>query len=70
MILQENSKEANMKMKQMKLEGALKLYTVLYFLAFLLTFMMSVPMLKHVMPQSKCLLFVQVFTFTLIEIVK
>jgi len=46
-------------MKQMKLEGALKLYTVLYFLAFLLTFMMSVPMLKHVMPQSKCLLFVQ-----------
>ena len=33
---------------------------VLYFLAFLFTFMMSVPMLKHVMPQSKCLLFVQV----------
>jgi len=48
-----------MKMKQMKLEGALKLYMVLYFLAFLFTFMMSVPMLKHVMPQSKCLLFVQ-----------
>ena len=49
-----------MKMKQMKLEGALKLYTVLYFLAFLFTFMMSVPMLKHVMPKSECLLFVQV----------
>ncbi len=48
-----------MKMKQMKLDGALKLYTVLYFLAFLLTFMMAVPMLEHVMPQSKCLLFVQ-----------
>ena len=47
-------------MKQMKLEGALKLYTVLYFLAFLFTFMMSVPMLKHVMPKSECLLFVQV----------
>jgi len=43
----------------MKLDGALKLYTVLYFFAFLFTFMMSVPMLKHVMPESKCLLFVQ-----------
>ena len=49
-----------MKLKAMKLEGALKLYTALYFLAFLFTFMMSVPMLKHVMPKSECLLFVQV----------
>jgi len=48
-----------MKMKPMKLEGALKLYMVLYSLAFLFTFMMSVPMLKHVMPKSECLLFVQ-----------
>ena len=54
-----------MKLKAMKLEGALKLYTVLYFLAFLFTFMMSVPMLKHVMPKSECLLFVQVQYFFL-----
>ena len=69
-------RHVKMKMKQMKLDGALKLYTVdilyhikityivllqvLYFFAFLFTFMMSVPMLKHVMPESKCLLFVQV----------
>jgi len=45
-------------MKPMKLEGALKLYMVLYFLAFLATFMMSVPMLLHVVPLSECLLFV------------
>ena len=47
-----------LKMKPMKLEGALKLYMVLYFLAFLSTFLMSVPMLLHVVPQSECLLFV------------
>ena len=42
----------------MKLEGALKLYMVLYFLAFLATFMVTVPMLLHVVPESECLLFV------------
>ena len=47
-----------LKMKPMKLEGALKLYMVLYFLAFVSTFLMSVPMLLHVVPQSECLLFV------------
>ena len=46
-------------MKPMKLEGALKLYGVLYFLAFIFTFLMSIPMLMHVMPKSECLLFVQ-----------
>jgi len=45
-------------MKPMKLEGALKLYMVLYFIAFLTTFLMSVPMLLHVVPMSECLLFV------------
>ena len=45
-------------MKPMKLEGALKLYMVLYFLAFLATFMVTVPMLLHVVPESECLLFV------------
>lgn len=45
-------------MKPMKLEGALKLYMVLYFLAFLSTFMTMVPMLLHVVPESECLLFV------------
>lgn len=48
-----------MKMKPMKLEGALKLYMVLYFFAFLFTFLMSIPMLLHVMPKSECLLFVK-----------
>ena len=47
-----------LKMKPMKLEGALKLYMVLYFLAFLATFMVTVPMLLHVVPESECLLFV------------
>lgn len=47
-----------LKMKPMKLEGALKLYMVLYFLAFLSTFMIIVPMLLHVVPESECLLFV------------
>ena len=47
-----------LKMKPMKLEGALKLYLVLYFLAFLATFMVTVPMLLHVVPESECLLFV------------
>jgi len=42
----------------MKLEGALKLYMVLYFVAFLFTFLMSIPMLLHVLPKSECLLFV------------
>jgi len=42
----------------MKLEGALKLYMVLYFFAFLFTFFMSIPMLLHVLPKSECLLFV------------
>jgi len=43
----------------MKLEGALKLYMVLYFFAFVFTFLMSIPMLLHVMPKSECILFVQ-----------
>ena len=47
-----------MRMKPMKLEGALKLYMVLYFVAFLFTFLMSIPMLMHVLPKSECLLFV------------
>ena len=47
-----------LKMNPMKLEGALKLYMVLYFLAFLSTFMVTVPMLLHVVPESECLLFV------------
>jgi len=46
-------------MKPMKLEGALKLYMALYFLAFLFTFLMSIPMLKHVLPKNECLLFVE-----------
>ena len=46
-------------MKPMKLEGALKLYIALYFIAFIATFLMSVPMLMHVVPKSECLLFVQ-----------
>ena len=45
-------------MKPMKLEGALKLYMVLYFFAFVFTFLMSIPMLLHVMPKSECILFV------------
>ena len=44
--------------KGMKLDQALKLYIVLYFLCFGLTWMISVPMLIHVLPESECLLFV------------
>jgi len=47
-------------MKPMKLEGALKLYMVLYGLAFLLALMASIPMLLHVAPRSECLLFVTI----------
>ena len=42
----------------MKLDQALKLYIALYFLCFGLTWMISVPMLIHVTPESECLLFV------------
>ena len=42
----------------MKLDAALKLYIALYCLCFLLTWLISVPMLIHVTPQSECLLFV------------
>ena len=42
----------------MKLDTALKLYITLYVLCFLLTWLVSVPMLIHVMPRSECLLFV------------
>eukprot|EP00093_Oithona_nana_P001728 01728.XXX_6355_9210_1 [CDS] Oithona nana genome sequencing. len=44
--------------KGMKLDQALKLYIALYFLCFGLTWMISVPMLIHVTPESECLLFV------------
>ena len=44
--------------KGMKLDAALKLYIALYCLCFLLTWLISVPMLIHVTPQSECLLFV------------
>ena len=44
--------------KGMKLDQALKLYIALYCLCFLLTWLISVPMLIHVTPQSECLLFV------------
>ena len=42
----------------MKLDTALKLYIALYVLCFLLTWLISVPMLLHVSPRSECLLFV------------
>ncbi len=42
----------------MKLDSALKLYIVLYVVSFLLTWLVSIPMLIHVTPQSECLLFV------------
>jgi hypothetical protein len=42
----------------MKLDTALKLYIALYVLCFLLTWLISVPMLIHVSPRSECLLFV------------
>jgi len=45
-------------MKPMKLEKALMLYMVLYFIAFISTFLVSIPMLLHVVPKSECLLFV------------
>merc|ERR1711899_281274 len=44
--------------KGMKLDCASKLYICLYCVCFLLTFLISVPMLIHVTPQSECLLFV------------
>ena len=44
--------------KGMKLDAALKLYIALYCLCFLLTWLISVPMLIQVTPQSECLLFV------------
>ena len=46
------------KRRGMKLDQALKLYIALYCLCFLLTWLVSVPMLIHVTPQSECLLFV------------
>ena len=45
-------------MAGMKLDSALKLYIGLYVLCFCLTWLVSVPMLVHVSPQSECLLFV------------
>ena len=44
--------------KGMKLDAALKLYIALYCLCFLLTWLISVPMLIHVTELSECLLFV------------
>ena len=44
--------------KGMKLDQALKLYIALYCVCFMLTWLISVPMLIHVTPQSECLLFV------------
>ena len=44
--------------KGMKLDQALKLYIGLYCLCFLLTWLISIPMLVHVMPERECLLFV------------
>jgi len=43
----------------MKLDQALKLYISLYVLCFMLTWLVSIPMLVHVMPHQECLLFVQ-----------
>jgi hypothetical protein len=48
----------NRRRKGMKLDQALKLYIALYCFCFLLTWLISVPMLIHVTPQSECLLFV------------
>jgi hypothetical protein len=45
----------------MKLDAALQLYIGLYVVCFLLTWLISVPMLIHVTPQSECLLFVTPF---------
>ena len=45
--------------KGMKLDQALKLYISLYVLCFMLTWLVSIPMLVHVMPHQECLLFVQ-----------
>ena len=42
----------------MRLDSALKLYVGLYVVCFLLTWLVSVPMLIMVTPQSECLLFV------------
>ena len=42
----------------MRLDSALKLYIGLYVVCFLFTWLVSVPMLIMVMPQSECLLFV------------
>ena len=42
----------------MRLDSALKLYIGLYVVCFLLTWLVSVPMLIMVTPQSECLLFV------------
>ena len=44
--------------KGMKLDQALKLYIAVYVVCFAFTFLISVPMLIHVAPQSECLLFV------------
>jgi len=42
----------------MKLDTALKVYIVLYVVAFALTFLVSVPMLIHTTPRGECLLYV------------
>ena len=42
----------------MRLDSALKLYIGLYVVCFLFTWLVSVPMLIMVTPQSECLLFV------------
>ena len=42
----------------MRLDNALKLYIGLYVVCFLFTWLVSVPMLIMVTPQSECLLFV------------
>ena len=53
-----SSSKMNRRRKGMKLDQALKLYIALYCVAFMLTWLISVPMLIHVTPQSECLLFV------------
>ena len=43
---------------RMKLDAALKLYIALYFICFLFSWFVSVPMLLHVSEEGECLLFV------------
>ncbi len=56
--IRQSSKMPKPRRKGMKLDQALKLYIALYCVCFLLTWLISVPMLIHVTPQAECLLFV------------